>query len=177
MIQEALRKLVQSSPLNANEAEQVMMEILEGQATPAQVGAYLSLLSQRGETRDELLGSLRVMRQKMVRFFEVDENVLDVCGTGGDHAGTFNISTASAIVLAGGGVRVVKHGNRAASSQCGSAEILQTLGFNLDAKLEVLHQCLVRTGITFLFAPNFHPAMKSVATYRKEIGIRRVPTG
>jgi anthranilate phosphoribosyltransferase len=172
MIRDCIIKLSQKEPLTEAEAWDCALEILEGKATPAQVGAYLSFLNAKGETAEEVLGSVKAMREKMVRLQVEDLDAIDVCGTGGDHKGTFNISTTSALVLAGGGVTVAKHGNRAASSQCGSAEVLDALGVKIDPTTSVLEKCLRESGIAFLFAPHFHPAMKNVGPIRKELGIR-----
>ncbi len=172
MIRDCIIKLSQNEPLTEAEAWDCALEIFEAKATPAQVGAYLSFLNAKGETVEEVLGSVKAMREKMVRLQVDDLDAIDVCGTGGDHKGTFNISTTSALVLAGGGVAVAKHGNRAASSQCGSAEVLDALGVKIDPTTSVLEKCLREAGIAFLFAPHFHPAMKNVGTIRKEMGIR-----
>jgi anthranilate phosphoribosyltransferase len=172
MIRDSIVKLSKKQALSEQEAHEAVLEMLEGKATPAQIGAYLSMLAYKGETQDEVIGSVKAMREKMVRLENVDPSAIDVCGTGGDHQGTFNISTTAAFVLAGGGVTVAKHGNRAASSQCGSAEVLDSLGVKLDATFRVLEKCLKEAGIAFLFAPQFHPAMKNVAPIRKELGIR-----
>jgi len=172
MIRDSIVKLSKKQSLSEQEAHEAVLEMLEGKATPAQIGSYLSMLAYKGETQDEVIGSVKAMREKMVRLEAVDPSAIDVCGTGGDHQGTFNISTTAAFVLAGGGVTVAKHGNRAASSQCGSAEVLDNLGVKLDATLRVLERCLKEAGIAFLFAPQFHPAMKNVAPLRKEMGIR-----
>jgi anthranilate phosphoribosyltransferase len=172
MIREAIQKLSRHESLTEDEAAQCLQEIMGAIATPAQVGAYLSLLAVKGETLDEVVGSLNVMREKMVRVNDSGLNPIDVCGTGGDHKGTFNVSTTSAFVLAGGGVAVAKHGNRAASSKCGSAEVLQALGIKIDVPLRVVENCLKETGMCFLFAPQHHPAMKHVSPHRREIGIR-----
>jgi anthranilate phosphoribosyltransferase len=174
MIRECLVKLSQKEPLTEAETWDCTLEILEGKATPAQVGAYLSFLNARGETEEEVIGSVKAMREKMVRVNVDDLNAIDVCGTGGDHKGTFNISTAAALVLAGGGVVVAKHGNRAASSQCGSAEVLEVLGVKIDPTTLVIEKCLREAGIAFLFAPHFHPAMKTVGSIRKELGFRTI---
>jgi len=174
MIKDVIKKLTNKTDLTREEASECMMEMLEARATPAQVGAYLSLLSAKGETLDEVLGSMEVMRSHMVQLSCPDPDAVDVCGTGGDHSGTFNISTASAFVLAGGGVTVAKHGNRAASSKCGSAEVLAELGVKIDAAIPVLERCFEETRMAFLFAPAFHPAMKNVGAIRKELGIRTI---
>jgi anthranilate phosphoribosyltransferase len=172
MIRDCIIKLSQHEPLTEAEAWDSTLEIFEGKATPAQVGAYLSFLSAKGETAEEVLGSVKAMREKMVKLQVEDLDAIDVCGTGGDHKGTFNISTTAALVLAGGGVVVAKHGNRAASSQCGSAEVLDALGVKIEATTLSLEKCLREAGIAFLFAPHFHPAMKNVGPIRKELGIR-----
>ncbi|MGH7740342.1 MAG: anthranilate phosphoribosyltransferase [bacterium] len=172
MIRDCLIKLSRKEHLTEAEAWDATLEMFDGKATPAQVGAYLSFLNAKGETAEEVLGSLRAMREKMVRLEVEDLEAIDVCGTGGDHKGTFNISTTAALVLAGGGVKVAKHGNRAASSQCGSAEVLDALGVKIDPTTLVLEKCLREAGIAFLFAPHFHPAMKNVGPLRKELGFR-----
>ncbi|HET9870122.1 MAG TPA: anthranilate phosphoribosyltransferase, partial [bacterium] len=172
MIRDCILKLSRKEPLTEAEAWDATLEIFEGKAAPAQVGAYLTFLAVKGETPEEILGSMKAMREKMVRLRVEDLDAIDVCGTGGDHKGTFNISTAAALVLAGGGVKVAKHGNRAASSQCGSAEVLEALGVKIDATTLVLEKCLREAGVAFLFAPHFHPAMKHVGPIRKELGFR-----
>ncbi|HVZ80390.1 MAG TPA: anthranilate phosphoribosyltransferase [bacterium] len=174
MIRDSLVKLSQKRDLSEQEAYEAVLEILEGKTTPAQIGSYLSMLAYKGERSDEVVGSVRAMREKMEKVDTEGLEPIDVCGTGGDHKGTFNISTAASLVLAGGGVAVAKHGNRAASSQCGSAEVLDTLGVKLDAPSRILQECLKEAGIAFFFAPHFHPAMKNVGPYRKEIGIRTI---
>jgi anthranilate phosphoribosyltransferase len=131
-------------------------------------------LSYKGETADEVIGSVKAMREKMLKINAEGLHAIDVCGTGGDHRGTFNISTTSALVLAGGGVVVAKHGNRAASSQCGSAEVLEALGVKIDPSTRTIENCLQEAKIAFLFAPHFHPAMKNVGPIRKELGIRTI---
>jgi anthranilate phosphoribosyltransferase len=174
MIKDVIKKLAIKLDLTREESSGCMMEILEATATPAQVGAYLSLLASKGETLDEVVGSMETMRSHMKRVSCPDPDAVDVCGTGGDHSGTFNISTASAFVIAGGGVTVAKHGNRAATSMCGSAEVLQELGVKIDASAPVLERCFHEAGMAFLFAPAFHPAMKNVAQVRKELGLRTI---
>src|SRR6185295_2803663 len=162
--------------LSAAEAEAAMNIIMTGQATPAQIGAYLVALRMKGETVDEITGSARAMRDNAVHVPLDDKGgrVFDTCGTGGDGAGTFNISTAAAFVLAGTGRRVAKHGNRAASSLCGSADVLAALGLNLDLTPEQVATAIDEIGIAFLFAPKFHPAMKHAIGPRKEIGQRTI---
>lgn len=172
MIRDSIIKLSQRQSLSEGEAHEAMLEIFEGKATPAQIGSYLSFLATQGETSEEITGSVKAMREKMLRIDAEGLGAIDVCGTGGDHRGTFNISTTAALVLAGGGVPVAKHGNRAASSQCGSAEVLETLGVKLDITTRSIENCLKESGMAFLFAPHFHPAMKNVGPIRKELGIR-----
>ncbi len=172
MIRECLAKLAQKQSLSEAEASDCMLEILEGKATPAQVASYLTFLNYKTETTDEVVGSVKAMRNKMSRVNAEGLDAIDVCGTGGDHRGTFNISTTAALILAGGGVAVAKHGNRAASSQCGSAEVLEALGVKIDAPTRTAEKCLQEAKVAFLFAPHYHPAMKNVGPIRKELGIR-----
>jgi anthranilate phosphoribosyltransferase len=162
--------------LSAEQAEAAMNIIMTGQATPAQIGAYLVALRMKGETVDEITGSARAMRANGVRLTVARgaEPMFDTAGTGGDGAGTFNISTAAAFVVAGTGRKVAKHGNRAASSQCGSADVLAALGLNLDLAPELVGGAIEEVGIGFLFAPKFHPAMKYAIGPRKEIGQRTI---
>lgn len=162
--------------LSAAQAEAAMNIIMTGQATPAQIGAYLVALRMKGETVDEITGSARAMRANAVPvpFSRGREPMYDTAGTGGDGAGTFNISTAAAFVLAGTGRIVAKHGNRAASSQCGSADVLAALGLNLELTPEQVGGAIEEVGIGFLFAPKFHPAMKYAVGPRKEIGQRTI---
>jgi anthranilate phosphoribosyltransferase len=173
MIKEAISQLIAGNSLTVNEASAVMTEIMEGEATPAQFGAFVTALRLKGETVDEIVGLARVMRAKAIPV-TVDGPVVDTCGTGGDAAGTFNISTAAAIVAAAAGVKIAKHGNRAMSSQCGSADVLEALGVNINLNAEQVAECLKQAGIGFMFAPAYHPAMKYAAGPRREIGIRTV---
>ena len=174
MIREALVKLSQKKSLTEQEAYDCMIEILDGKALPTQVAAYLAFLNLEFETPTEVVGSVKAVRDKMVRLNAEGLDAIDVCGTGGDHKGTFNISTGAALALAGGGIKVAKHGNRAASSQCGSAEVLEALGVKIDPSVPVLEKCLAEAGMAFLFAPHFHPAFKNVGSIRKELGIRTI---
>jgi anthranilate phosphoribosyltransferase len=162
--------------LSAEQAEAAMNVIMTGQATPAQIGAYLAALRMKGETIDEITGSARAMRANAVRVTVArgSEPMFDTAGTGGDGANTFNISTAAAFVVAGTGRKVAKHGGRAASSQCGSADVLAALGLNLDLAPELVGGAIEEVGIGFLFAPKFHPAMKYAIGPRKEIGQRTI---
>ena len=171
MIREAIEKLVSNNSLTMQEASTVMREIMEGEATPAQLGAFLAALRIKGETAQEMAGMASVMREKALKV-EVDGLVVDTCGTGGDGKGTFNISTAAAFVAAGAGVKVAKHGNRAASGTCGSADVLEALGVKIDLDADGVRQCIEEVGIGFMFAPAFHPAMRHAAPVRREIGIR-----
>ena len=146
---------------------------MSGEATPTQIAAFLVALRMKGETVDELTGLARVMREKSLRV-EVDGPLLDTCGTGGDASGTFNVSTAAAFVAAGAGARVAKHGNRAMSSDCGSADVLEALGGKIDLPPDGVVRCIAVSGFGFMFAQAYHPAMKHVAPVRREIGVRTV---
>ncbi len=172
MIRDAIATIADGTSLTEAESEAVMREIMEGGATPAQIAAYLTALRMKGETVDEVVGAVRVMREKAVRIRVEDPLVVDTCGTGGDRKGTFNISTTTAFVVAGAGVTVAKHGNRAASSKSGSADVLRALGVNIDIPPAAVEECVNRIGIGFLFAPLFHGAMKHAVAPRQEIGIR-----
>ncbi|HVN14305.1 MAG TPA: anthranilate phosphoribosyltransferase, partial [Anaerolineales bacterium] len=176
MLKPFLAKLVNRVDLTSAEAEDAMNVIMTGQATPAQIGAYLVALRMKGETIAEITGSVRAMRANAlkVELNTKSERVYDIVGTGGDGAHTFNISTAAAFVLAGTGRKVAKHGNRAASSQCGSADVLAALGLSLDLTPEQVGKAIDEIGIGFMFAPKFHPAMKYVGPARKEIGQRTI---
>ncbi len=174
MIKEAIQKLVDGIDLRTSEAEQVMREIMEGMATPAQIAAYMTALRMKGETVDEITGSARVMREKAVQVRVDDPLVVDTCGTGGDKLNTFNISTTVAFVVAGGGVTVAKHGNRSVSSACGSADVLKALGVTIDLSPEIVGDCINEIGIGFLFAPLYHGAMKHAVLPRQETGIRTI---
>ncbi len=175
MLKSFIAKTINRTNLTADEAEQAMNIIMTGQATPAQIGAYLVALRMKGETIPEITGSVRAMRTNAVKVkLNTSEPVYDIVGTGGDGAHTFNISTAAAFVLAGTGRKVAKHGNRAASSQCGSADVLSALGVNLDLTAGQVAQAIEQVGIGFMFAPKFHPAMKHAIGPRKEIGQRTI---
>ncbi len=172
MIREAIQRVVDGYDLTEQEAAQSMAEIFEGQASPAQIGAFLTALRIKGETVDEILGCARVMREKATRIPHHQELVVDTCGTGGDNSGTFNISTTAAFVVAGAGARVAKHGNRAMTSRSGSADCLAALGVQVDIPPEKVARCLDEVGIGFLFAPALHGSMKHAVPVRREIGIR-----
>jgi anthranilate phosphoribosyltransferase len=174
VLKDALFKLASAQALSADEAAAAMGEIMDGTATPAQIGAFLTALRFKGETVDEIAGCARAMRQRSIRIDAGPGVVLDTCGTGGDGLGTFNISTVSAFVVAACGVKVAKHGNRAASSKCGSADLLEALGVKLENPKEKLETILREVGIVYLHAPNFHPAMKHAAPVRKELGFRTI---
>ena len=157
------------------QAQEAMKEIMLGQATPAQIGAFLIGLKKKGETVDEVTALARVMREFSRRIHpKVDDYLLDTCGTGGDRTKTFNVSTTSSFVVAAAGVPVAKHGNRSFTSKCGSADLLEQLGLNLDMDPEKVEQSIEQVGIGFMFAPNFHPAMKNVGNVRREIGVRTI---
>lgn len=175
MLKPILAKLVEGHDLNEAEMKQAMTFIMEGKATDAQIGAFLVALRMKGETVAEITGAARVMREK-AQHLEIkrDRPVVDTCGTGGDAKNTFNISTATAFVVAGAGLKVAKHGNRSVSSQCGSADVLEALGVNLKVPPEVVTRCIEEIGIGFLFAPYFHPAMKYAIRPRKELGLRTI---
>lgn len=173
MIREAILKLARGTNLSYAEAEQVMNEIMGGEASPVQMSSYLTALSMKGETIEEITASAAGMRSHCIRLLH-DMDVLEIVGTGGDGANSFNISTTSALVIASAGVPVAKHGNRAASSQCGAADVLEALGVCITLPPERSSQLLKEIGICFLFAQNYHIAMKYVAPIRKELGIRTV---
>ncbi len=174
MIKDAIAKLIERQHLTEAEAEAVMLEIMEGQATPAQIAAYLTALRMKGETVDEITGSARAMRAKAVRIRPADPLVVDTCGTGGDGGTTFNVSTTVAFVVAGAGITVAKHGNRAVSSRSGSADVLKCLGVRIDLPPEQVEGCVNEIGVGFLFAPVFHGAMKHAVGPRQEIGVRTI---
>jgi anthranilate phosphoribosyltransferase len=174
MIKEALAKLIERADLSREEMAAAMGEIADGGATPAQVGAFLVALRLKGETVDEIAGAAQVMRERVDKVQVSREVFVDTCGTGGDNQNTFNISTAAAFAVAGAGVCVAKHGNRAVSSKSGSADVLAALGVNVDAPKEVVERCIAELGIGFLFAPRLHPAFKAVAGIRRELGVRSV---
>ena len=173
MIKDAIAALVTGKSLSMDQAESAMTEIMNGEVTPAQFGAFVTALRIKGETSEEIAGMAKVMRAKAIPV-HTDGVVVDTCGTGGDNASTFNISTAAAFVVAGAGLKVAKHGNRAASSQCGSADVLEALGVKIDMSAQQVEKCLKEVGIGFMFAPSFHPAMKYAGAPRREIGIRTV---
>jgi anthranilate phosphoribosyltransferase len=170
-IREAIIDITRRSDLSRERAAAVMEEMMTGVATPGQIGAFLTALALKGETEDELAGLAEVMRAHAVPV-DAPAPLLDTCGTGGDHSGTFNISTAAAFVAAGAGARVAKHGNRAMSSVCGSADVLEGLGVRIDLDAAGVARCLAGAGIGFMLAPRFHPALRFAGPVRREIGIR-----
>ena len=174
MIKELIAKVVGGNNLNETEMMQGMTEIMEGEATPAQIGAFITALRIKGETVDEVTGAARIMRRKATRIDACSSVIVDTCGTGGDGMNTFNISTTAAFVVAAAGITVAKHGNRAVSSGCGSADVLEALGINIDVGPEIVEECIQQIGIGFLFAPKLHGAMKYAIGPRREIGIRTV---
>jgi anthranilate phosphoribosyltransferase len=173
VIKEAIGLLIDGKSLTMEQAAEVMEEITTGQVTPAQFGAFVTALRIKGETADEIAGLASVMRAKSVRV-ETTGPVIDIVGTGGDNSGSFNISTAAAFVAAGAGIKVAKHNNRAMTSQCGSADVLETLGMKIELDASQVKDCLEKVGIGFMFAPLFHPSMKFATAPRREIGIRTI---
>jgi anthranilate phosphoribosyltransferase len=173
MIKEAINTLVSGESLSFEAASGAMEEIMSGEATPAQISALITALRIKGETSEEIAGLASVMREKATPV-KVKGPTIDIVGTGGDGSNSFNISTAAAFVAAGAGIKVAKHGNRAASSRCGSADVLEALGVKLELGPEAVAECIEEAGIGFMFAPIYHPAMKHAAGPRREIGIRTV---
>lgn len=174
-MKEYIQKLVEGVSLTSEEARDAMKKIMLGEATGAQIGAFLTALRMKGETVEEIAAFASVMREFCRRIKpKVNGRLVDTCGTGGDRVKTFNVSTASAFVVAGAGIHVAKHGNRSVTSKSGSADVLEKLGFNLNAEPERVERMIESVGVGFMFAPNFHPAMKHVAGPRREMGIRTV---
>ena len=173
MIKEAIHKVFKKEDLTYEEAEAVMNEIMEGEASAVQMSSYLTALSMKGETVEEITASAAGMRAHCVRLLH-DMDVLEIVGTGGDGANSFNISTTSSLVISAAGIPVAKHGNRAASSKCGAADVLEALGVNITIAPEKSRELLEKIGICFLFAQNYHFAMKYVAPVRRELGIRTI---
>ncbi|MFZ2633675.1 MAG: anthranilate phosphoribosyltransferase [Desulfosalsimonadaceae bacterium] len=174
MFKPLLNKIIHRENLTDSEMSEMMTEIFSGQVTEAQIGAFMGALATKGETFEELAGAATAMRRKAHRLQVNAQAVVDTCGTGGDSAGTFNISTTTAFVVAGCGVTVAKHGNRSISSKCGSADLLEALGLRLDIDPETVEQAIGEIGIGFLFAPIYHSAMRFAANARKEIGLRSI---
>ncbi len=167
-----LDKLQRRQDLTADEASAAMDKIMEGQAQPAQIAGFLVALAMKGERPAEIVGLARAMRARATKLSRAHDPVFDTCGTGGDRAQTFNVSTVAALIVAACGVRVAKHGNRSVSSRCGSADLFEALGVNISASPDVVERCLDETNIAFFFAPTFHPSMRHAAQTRRELGIR-----
>ncbi|MGA9405869.1 MAG: anthranilate phosphoribosyltransferase [Bacteroidota bacterium] len=174
MIQQSIHTLIEKKDLSRQEAYDTMTEIMSGNASEPLIASFLTALRMKGEVAAEIAGCAQAMREKSTKIETKHAGVIDTCGTGGDSLGTFNISTAAAIVASGAGVVVAKHGNRAISSRCGSADVLKALGVNIEIPKEKVEQCLDQIGIAFLFAPMMHGAMKYAAPVRRELGIRTV---
>jgi anthranilate phosphoribosyltransferase len=174
MIKEAISQVVSKEDLKEPVMMEVMDEIMDGKATDAQIAAFITALRMKGETAEEVTGAARIMRKKATRIDARTSTVVDTCGTGGDGANTFNISTTAAFVVAAAGITVAKHGNRAVSSGCGSADVLEALGVKIDASPVIVEECVQQVGIGFLFAPKLHGAMKYAIGPRREVGIRTI---
>src|SRR5213595_2501273 len=172
MIGEAIKRVVDGQDLDRNEMHRVFSDVMDGKATDVQKSAFLVALRMKGETADEITGAAMAMRERVTPLQTNGAEVIDTCGTGGDGRGTFNISTVAAIVAAGAGAMVAKHGNRAVSSSCGSADLLSELGVAVDLDAPRMSEALRRAGISFLFAPKLHPAMGAVMGVRRELGVR-----
>ncbi|HLW61199.1 MAG TPA: anthranilate phosphoribosyltransferase [bacterium] len=170
----AIAKVAAHHTLTETEAHAAMGIIMDGEATPAQIASFITALAVRGETVEEITGFARAMREHAVMISPQADHIVDIVGTGGDRLNTFNISTVTAFVVAGAGGHVAKHGNRAASSKCGAADVLEALGINLGVPPEVVQACVEEVGFGFMFAPHFHPAFKHALAPRREIGIRTV---
>jgi len=173
MIQEAIYQIINKQNLDFKQTRLVMEEIMEGRASNAQIGSFLTAIRMKGETTDEITACASVMREKCIRI-NPKMDVLDIVGTGGDEAYTFNISTVSSFVISAGGVPVAKHGNRSVSSKCGSADVLEALGINIMLSAEQSEQILNKIGICFMFAPTYHSSMKYAAPVRKEMSVRTI---
>ncbi|MFH1542599.1 MAG: anthranilate phosphoribosyltransferase [bacterium] len=174
MMQNLIKKILEGKNLTRQEAGQAMDIIMTGKARKEEIIAFLTALSAKGETIDEITGCAEKMRQHAVNIIPQQNNLVDTCGTGGDKSGTFNISTVSAFVAAGAGIPIAKHGNRSVSSKCGSADVLEALGVKVDLEPKQVEECISKVGIGFIFAPKFHPAMKHAMPARKEMGKRSI---
>lgn len=174
MINDAIKKLVERVDLEENEISLLFEQMMNGEITDSQIAAFLVALRIKGETIQEITGASRIMLDKATKINHNFENAVDLCGTGGDNHGTFNVSTTASFVVAGAGIPVAKHGNRSVSSPVGSADVLEALGININLDVKQSEQCFNEVGLAFLFAPIYHPAMKNVAVPRKEIGIRTI---
>ena len=173
MMNEYIKKLIEGQDLTIQEANAAMDTIMSGEATSAQIGSYLTALRMKGETIEEITGCAKGMRERCIQLVGKGD-LMDIVGTGGDCTNTFNVSTVSSFVVAEGGVKIAKHGNRSVSSKCGSADVLEALGVKLDLTKEQNESVLEKTGICFMFAPIYHSAMKYVAAPRKELGVRTI---
>lgn len=174
MIQKYLQKLIDKQSLEPEELQSSFQQMMSGQVSPAVMAAFLVALRMKGENVEELVAATQALRHAAVTFHSKVPNLVDSCGTGGDHSNTFNISTAAALVAAAAGAKVAKHGNRSVSSQAGSADVLEALGVRVEISPELAEKCLEQTGFAFLYAPLYHPAMKNVATVRKDLGLRTI---
>jgi anthranilate phosphoribosyltransferase len=174
MLKDAIRKVVDGHNLTREEAAIAMDTIMRGDATPSQIAAFITALHTKKESVEEITGFAEKMREHAIKIFPHARPLVDTCGTGGDHAGTFNISTVSALVAAGAGVAIAKHGNRSITSRCGSADVLEALDVKIDLEPKKVEACINQVGIGFIYAPNFHKAMRFAAPTRKEIGISTV---
>jgi anthranilate phosphoribosyltransferase len=175
MIREGIQKLIEGYSLTSGESGEIMREVISGKATNSQTAAFLTALRMKGEAVEELIAFARVMREHSSQIHpQVESRLVDTCGTGGDKIKTFNVSTVAAFVIAGAGIAVAKHGNRAVTSKCGSADVLENLGLNLRLEPKAVERIIENVGIGFIFSPAFHPAMKYAAEPRREIGIRTV---
>jgi len=174
MIQDAINKVSKRIDLSQDEMETAMSYIAEGQAADSEISSFLVALAKKKETAEEIAGAARAMRKYVSRINIKKDIIFDTCGTGGDHKGTFNISTVTALVVAGAGVTVAKHGNRSVSSPCGSADLLEAMGVNINASVNVVEKCINEIGIGFLFAPLLHPAMQHVQPVRKNLKMRTI---
>ena len=174
MIKSHIKQVINGNSLSEAEMTEAMNIIMSGQATDAQIACFLTALRLKGESVEEITGAAKVMREKVRKIHSTSPMIVDTCGTGGDLKGTFNISTTAALVTAGAGVVVAKHGNRSVSSNSGSADVLKSLGVNIEIPPERVEECLNDAGIAFLFAPKLHPAMKYAIGPRREIGIRTI---
>jgi anthranilate phosphoribosyltransferase len=173
-MKDAIKKVVDGHNLTREEAGIAMDTIMQGNATPSQIAAFITALHTKGESIDEITGFAEKMREHAVNIFPHTQHLVDTCGTGGDRSGTFNISTVAALVAAGAGVPIAKHGNRSITSRCGSADLLEALGVKVDIDPKKVEECIDQVGFGFIFAPNFHKAMRFAAPTRKEIGISTV---
>jgi anthranilate phosphoribosyltransferase len=173
-IKDAIKKVIAKEDMNHEDAYEVALAIMNGEATDAQIASLITALRMKGETVDEITGFVKAMRDKVTKINAPGEYLIDTCGTGGDGSGTFNISTISAIVASGASCNVAKHGNRSVSSKCGSADLLKELGINIENPPEKVEKCIEEAGVGFLFAPLLHPAMKYAIGPRREMGVRTI---